>query len=223
MESNVTAEDIRLGDAVADVLKVFGIELQTESAPAPWFQKLLIEIIDSTLREYQHSKIGLRKHTPMLAWACRNLLELNVLIKYVLKSEADARRFIAHRLVDGIEIFKYAKTYQEFREPGSATPAIDETIRLAEEQKRSEGINETRFLSMAETADKVGMAKEYTYMSKVTSKLVHPTAWSILAMNDQGEFAGFKNIFFFASVRYMSATYEAIKIHVDAYGLKPRS
>jgi hypothetical protein len=51
-----------------------------------------VALINSTLREYRHSKIGLQTHTPLLAWACRNLRELDVLTKYVLRSEADARR-----------------------------------------------------------------------------------------------------------------------------------
>ncbi len=157
----------------------------------------------------------------MLAWACRDLLELDVLTKYVLKSEGDARRFIAHRLIDGVEIFKYARTYQLFQEPGSATPAIDDTIRMAEEQKALEGISETRFLNVAEIADQLGMAEEYAYMNKVASKLVHPTAWSVLAMNDEGEFAFFKSIFFFAAARYVSEIHEAIEGHVDVHGLKP--
>jgi hypothetical protein len=221
MEGCVTAEDIKLTDAVSAALREFGITVQEGDAPEPWFPNLLVKLINSTLREYQHSKIGLQKHTPMLAWACRDLLELDVLTKYVLNSEANARRFIAHRLIDGIEIFKYVKDYQLFHEPGSTTPAIDETIRMAEEQKAFEGISETKFLNVKKIAAQHGMAEEYLYMHKITSKLVHPTAWSVLAMNDEGEFALFKTSFFFAAARYVSETHEAIKQHVDVYGLKP--
>lgn len=221
MDGSVTQEDIRLTDAASAALREFGITVQQGEALEPWFPNLLVTVINSTLREYQHSKIGLQKHTPMLAWACRNLLELDVLTKYVLKSEANARRFIAHRLIDGVEIFKYAKAYQLFHEPESTTPAIDETIRMAEEQKALEGISETKFLNVAKIAGEIGMAEEYTYLNKVASKLVHPTAWSVLAMNDEGEFAFFKSIFFFTAARYVSEIHEAIKGHVDAHGLKP--
>jgi hypothetical protein len=157
----------------------------------------------------------------MLAWACRSLLELDVLTKYVLKSEANARRFIGHRLVDGIEIFRYAKDYQLFREPGSITPAIDETIRMAEEQEKMEGISETRFFDVVKIASQLQIAEEYKYVNKVASKLVHPTAWSVLTMNDEGEFAFFKSIFFFAAARYLSEIHVAIKEHVDVHGLRP--
>jgi hypothetical protein len=221
MAEIVTPEFIKLADTVAAELRRFGIQVQEGDAPEPWFPNLLIKLMNSTLLEYKHAKVGLEKHTPFLAWACRNLLELDVLTEYMLKSEANARRFIAHRLIDGIEISKYAKTYQLFHEPGSTTPAIDETIKTAEEQKQFEGIVETKFLNVVEIAGQVGMSEEYSYMNKVTSKLVHPTAWSVLAMNDEGEFAFFKNIFFFASVRYVSETHEAVKRHVGICGLKP--
>lgn len=221
MEGLITESEVALVDAVAAQLRTLGIAVQDGDSSAPWFPNLLVCIMNSTLREYQHSKIGLKKHTPLLAWACRNLLELDVLTKFVLQSEENARRFIGHRLVDGIDIFQQARSYQLFHEPGSSTPAIDETIRMAEEKKASENIHDTGFLSVAKLAGSVGMSKEYSYMNKVTSKLVHPTAWSVLAMNDEGEFAFFKSIFFFAGGRYLSEIHEAIKRHVDVYGLQP--
>jgi hypothetical protein len=221
MEGHVTAEDIKLTDVAAAALREFGLTVQTGDALEPWFPNLLCELINSTLREYQHSKIGLQKHTPMLAWTCRNLLELNVLTKYVLRSEANARNFIGHRLIDGIEIFRYAKDYQLFREPESNTAAMDEAIRIAEERKTFEKISETKFLNVEKIAGQLEMAEEYKYMNKVTSKFVHPTAWSVLARNDEGESALFKSIFFFAAARYLSEIYVAIQGHVGVHRLKP--
>jgi hypothetical protein len=92
---------------------------------------------------------------------------------------------------------------------------------MAEEQEKMEGISETRFFDVVKIASQLQIAEEYKYVNKVASKLVHPTAWSVLTMNDEGEFAFFKSIFFFAAARYLSEIRVAIKEHVDVHGLRP--
>ena len=51
-------------------------------------------------------------------------------------------------------------------------------------------------------SEEVGLKLEYQHLNKVCSELVHPTAWSLLAMNDEGEYAAFRPILLQSGVRH---------------------
>lgn len=221
MSTEVSDAEVELIDKEFDRLREFGISLSTIEVGEAWFPNLVTSLVNSTLREYKHLKIGLRKYTGLLAWAARNMLELHIFTRYALASEENTRRFIGDRLIDGIELFSAVRTYALYRDARTDTTAVDETIRIAKEQKIAESINEERYLSTSALAAKLGMLEEFQYMNKVASKLVHPTAWSILAMNDEGEYAHFKPILFFAGARYGSEIQQIIRAHCELHGLRP--
>jgi hypothetical protein len=148
-------------------------------------------------------------------------LELNIFTQYSLASEANARRFIGDRLIDGIGIFQSFKEWQLSLTPGVATQELDETLRKAQEQMTMEGITAARYLSTRDLAITLGMADEYVCMNKVCSKLVHPTAWSVLAMSDEGELGLLREILFNTGTRYGLQIGEKVKEHVEKHGLKP--
>jgi hypothetical protein len=162
----------------------------------------LVRLMNALLTEFQKLKAGFTKNTGMLAWACRNILELNIFIQYVLCSKSNLKRFLGDRLIDGIEIFETFKAWQLFYEPGALTPEIDETLRLARVRKDMEGLVEAKPLRAFPMSEEVGLALEYQHLNKVCSKLIHPTAWSLLAMNDEGEYAAFRPILLQSSVRH---------------------
>ena len=74
---------------------------------------------------------------------------------------------------------------------------------------------------MSDLARVVGMEDEYRHMNKVTSKLVHPTAFSVLAFADEGELRELKPIMFNVGNRYALEVYGEIKAHVDKSGMEP--
>jgi hypothetical protein len=209
-------------DAAFDQIKVFGVSIQEQEAEPMWFSNLLICFLNSCLREYRHLKIGREKYTGLLAWACRNLLELNIFTQYALISEANARRFIGDRLIDGIGIFTSLKEWYLTFNPGAVTPELDETIRIAREQLLAEGIEAGRYLSTRDLAAAVGLENDYAHINRVCSKLVHPTAWSVLAMNDEGELGQLKPILFNTGARYGLEIGEKIRKHVEQNGLAPK-
>lgn len=218
---DVTDDDVRAIDECFQGMIEFGIACESTETNAIWFANLLTCLLDSTIREYRHLKIGLEKDTGLEAWACRNPLELNIFTKYVLASEADARRFIGDRLIDGIQIFKSFQDWIERVDPNAQTTPLKETLRIAHEQLTVEGINYGRHLSTRELAGKVGLAEDYAHMNKVCSKLVHPTAWSVLAMNDEGELGQLKSILFFSGARHGLKIGQQIEAHVAKNGLLP--
>jgi hypothetical protein len=169
----------------------------------------------SILREYQHLKLGYEEDTTLEAWACRNLLELDIYVKYVLISEANAKRFIGDITIDGIELFESMKTWVAYYEPTIKTPALDETLRLAYERKTSEGVAEKTHLEVRDLAEEVRMTADYRHTNRLCSKLVHPTAWSVLSMNDEGEYAAFRPMLFNTGVRYGLDGFNTIREYAE--------
>jgi len=203
-------------------IKQLAVSIDEGETDAEWFVSLLFCLLSSCLREYKHLKIGYEKYTGLGAWACRNLLELNIFTQYVLLSERNARRFIGDRLIDGTDIFESSRDWLLNLNPEAQTPELDETIRKTRELMEAERIEGVGHLRTRALAAEMGMIDDYRYMNKLCSKLVHPTAWSVLAMNDEGELAQIKVILFNQGVRYGLEMGDAIREHIDRHGLKPR-
>jgi hypothetical protein len=111
MAELLSDSEIDLVDRAFAQIRDFGITLQDQDTRTLWFRNLLICILNTTLREYQHLKIGYRKSTGFLAWACRNLLELDIYAQYALLSKANAKRFVDDRIIDADDIFESFKTW----------------------------------------------------------------------------------------------------------------
>jgi hypothetical protein len=109
---------------------------------------------------------------------------------------------MGHITIDGIEIFQSIKEWVNHYEPGSKTPELDETLRHTYERKASEGLADTKFLDTRQLAEEVGMTADYKYIAKVCSKLVHPTAWSVLSKSSGTEEAQFRHMLFHIGARF---------------------
>jgi len=206
-------------------LKQFGNELKPADEKNGWFFQIVFELIDATLSNYDQLKIGYNhKNSHMLAWACRNLLELAIFTKFVLICEANARRFAEDRLVDGCDIITALKALELHIDPKSDTTLLDDALARMQAQMAIEGVTAKRYLNTGTLADTVGMKEEYLCMNRVCSKLVHPTAWSILAVN-KGEdaFSQSRPILFQTGARYGCDLYLAIKDHCASHGMKPKT
>jgi hypothetical protein len=91
-------------------------------------------------------------------------------------------------------------------------------------QKTVEGVTAKRYLATGDLAKEVGMKEDYAAMNKVCSKLVHPTAWSVLAMNKgTNSFPQARDILFASGVGYISQIYLATDAHNASQGMKPNS
>jgi hypothetical protein len=69
-----------------------------------------------TQRDFDHDGY-VAGNLNLIAWASRNLLELTVFTKYVLKSGANARRFGDDRLIDGCELIVSLRDLEHFYDP----------------------------------------------------------------------------------------------------------
>ena len=123
--------------------------------------------------------------------------------------------FCGGKVIDGIELFESMKEWMNYVSPAITTPELDETLRLAYERKASEGIADKRFLDVRQLAGEVGMTADYKHTFKLCSKLVHPTAWSVLSMNDEGENAAFRPMLFHSGVRFGIDAFNTIREYAE--------
>lgn len=215
---------IELTDIAFTQFRDFGSSLKPVDEKNGWFFQIVFELMDASLSNYDQLRVGyLENNSPLLAWSCRNLLELAILTKYVLVSEANARRFADDRLIDGCDIIASLRTLELYLNPRSDTTLLDDALVRMRTQMVAEGVTATKFLATSALADVVGMKEDYACMNRVCSKLVHPTAWSILAMNkEDNSFSQSRLIFFQAGAQYGCNVYLAVKTHNAMYGMKPK-
>jgi hypothetical protein len=157
---------------------------------------------------------------PGTAAACRNLLELSIFTKFVLKSRIHLFEFAADRLIDGLQLAKGLRTLEEQLTPGIESSTITTAIRAFEAQLSTENIYRTKYLKMDEVANAVGMKSQYQNLNQVCSKFVHPTSWSLLTADRSLERFPFAcELFLGQGSLLFSSIYVDMQVHLRAHGL----
>ena len=175
-------------------LQLLDEEFRSQSRP---LDPVLAGLLDAAVREYRHLRIGLEESTALVAWACRNLLELNIYTQYVLSSEANAQRFTGEQLADGIAIFDAFETWAARNDPALVTPPIRAVLaELADRKSREEAAAPERPLSVKYLSAQAGLADEYANITRLCAKLTHPSVFSILAGADEGDLPLLRPILF---------------------------
>jgi hypothetical protein len=216
--------DLTVTDRAYNDVRSFGLQMYNTPSKSVWFQNILTCLLDAILREYDNLRIGMDKDSTLLvAWGCRNSLELNVLTKYVLQSGANAKNFADDVWIDAIDVFSSFREWLRFHSPTSQAPGLDQTIADLQSQKTSIGIVRNTYLHVSDIAKAVGFEEEYKRMHKATSKLVHPTAFSVLGNPDERENFGseLRQNFFLAGIRYGLDAFTEMKEHVEKHGVEP--
>ena len=203
-----SAEELELLDAAFAELHACGMELTALSGRLP---RLLIGLLNAALREYQHLKLGLKHSTPMVAWACRNLLELHIYTRYALSSEDAAGRLISERLNDGVEIFDAFQTWLARNDPALLPPSVDEALRVLNEQKADAAAADAPPLKLKRMAADVGLSDEFTNMTRLAQKLAHPNAFGILEQGEENEIATLRPFLFRAGAGHGLEILRAIR------------
>ena len=213
--TEIPEEELELLDGAFADLRAFGMELQAQGG---WFPGLLAGLLNATLREYQHLRLGLRHSTAMVAWACRNLLDLHIYTRYALAAEDHAKRLVGERLIDGIELYDSFQTWLARNDAALVPPAVAESLRGLTGQLADAGLAETPPLKLKRLAAEVGLADEWANMGRLSLKLAQPSAFSVLAEED--DLALLKPILFRAGAGHGLEIFRAMKERLG--GRNPR-
>lgn len=216
---------VPLGDAdtPAQKLLAVGNSLKPIDDANYYFFEIVRELVDAAVKNFHELRRGyVTGNLNLIAWASRNLLELTVFTKYVLKSGANARRFGDDRLIDGCELIVSLRDLEHFYDPSALTPALDDALKRMEDQKAAENVTATRHLETSVLSREVGMEQEFRSMNRVSSKLVHPTAWSTLAENaGRSSHPEAKDLLFATGIAYISQIYMEVRDFNRARGMLP--
>lgn len=215
--------------------RLLAISIPTDEASGSFYHIMSV-LTDSARCNYQCLRRAHRCDDQiMMAWACRNLLEITIFSKYVLLSEQNASEFAVDRLIDAVEIGIALKKLQDLinreiaadggtlagqpmrESPIGADQIIDKYTKLLD----MEQVSRRRPLKMIELARKVGLGDAYDGMNKLCSKLVHPTAWSLFTAEVGSErFPEVSEIFLVYGAQYYAMIFAEFLPHVRQWGLR---
>lgn len=162
-----------------------------------------------------------------LAWACRNLLELNVFMKNVLTSKARLKEFADYRWGDAIQMVerlvelesKYGKLDSQSTPKVSPT-ALQSRLSKLNQQKAAEKVTLEGHLITRQWANAVGRVDEFDIINKVCSKFVHPTVWFVMTEDiGSARFPDVFELFFLHGTTYFSEMFADLKEHINKCGL----
>jgi hypothetical protein len=214
--TEISDEELELLDGAFAELRAFGMQLRGQEAAT---LRLLTGLLNATLREYQHLRLGLKHSIAMVTWACRNLLDLQIYTRYALASEDHARRLAGESLMDGIELFDAFQAWLARNDAELVPAAVAEALHSMTEQRADAGLAETPPLKLKRLAAEVGLADEWANMGRLSLKLAQPNALFILG--DGGEVADWKPILFRAGAGHGLEIFRLMKEHLQ--GQRPRS
>lgn len=210
-------------DAIAQKLLAVGNSLKPVDDAHNYFFEIVHELLDAAIKNFSELRRGnVTGNLNLIAWASRNLLELTVFMKYVLRSGANARRFADDRLVDGCELIIALRDLEHHYDPSAPTPGLDDALKRMEDQKVAESVTATKHLETSALAREVGMEQEFRSLNRVSSKLVHPTAWSTLAENaGRSSYPEAKDLLFATGIAQISQIYLDVREYDKARGMMP--
>jgi hypothetical protein len=203
------------------VQKIELLVKQIDVAPTKnaWFGSLLKDILNASIRELSHLRLGLEISTPIATWACRNTLELTIIAKYVLSNKQNADKFTNDLLIDGKEMFHAVRDWVQ--QHGEVSEPVLQTIANFEREIIRQGVIQRKHLEIADISKEVNYYEEYRTMNRLTSKLVHMSALSVMEDYDQGEMVMLRSLMCNSGVRYVAQTYNDIREYVEEHGAEP--
>lgn len=201
-------------------IQAFGIRLEGAPTKTPWFHNLLCGLLSALLRQHHNISLGLRESTPLLAWGCRNTLELNICTKYALLGGNYAKSFVDDMWIDGLEVFSGFRSWLRFRGVQVSTVELDAIITNLKAGKAEHGVTRSTPLRMRSMAEMVGFSEAFRNFNKLSSKLLHQTAYSVLLLGDRDERA-LRQVLFDYAVQFAVEAFSGIQHHVDENGVEP--
>jgi hypothetical protein len=216
------SDNPKLIAALLQKTKELMTRLEQTPSQTQWFKDLLIGILMATIREIEHLELGFTHSTPMVSWACRNALELGIITEFVLSKRQNADDFSNDALIDGFEMFSAISEWMKHRKPDAPIPQpVLDTIANLKQAIVKENVKRTGHLQMSLMAKDGAHREEYKHMNRVTSKLVHPTGFSIMTDFDKDELEFLRPGLHDNGFRYVLQIYNAINDYVGKQGLEP--
>jgi hypothetical protein len=171
-------------------------------------------------RELRHVALFYPADVAGLAWAARNLFELNLIVRHVLSTEENFRSWLGQAIGDEQDFLSAVLAYADYPLDGGSRRAIEQR-RLAlagmAERHRLQPAKPFRVQALAAA---LGEQEEYGALFKLFSKYVHPSSLYINAYAHTPPEISWLNVFLVKAQFYAGDTIGRIS---QAVGLEAPS
>jgi hypothetical protein len=184
-----------------------------------WYVDIFVALALGIEGSYRDLNLAFDDHRlNRVAWAARNLMELELWSHFVTVSRVNAKEFHDDRLVDGKDLMTRLIGLLSPHDP--LKPFLDPITQMdmkLDSEMALAGIEDDRtHIKIASIAKSRGTQAEYYTMNSLLSKLVHPTAFSILAAIDEKDTSLNCEILLFVGCHYCNIALDRINAHLKA-------
>lgn len=166
--------------------------------------------------------VGQTAATETLAWHTRNLFELNLIVRYVLKSSKNLDLWEGQTAKDEIDFLRGILGVVSDKESSDAK-VIAERIAHVQSLVERHGVQvptSKEKLGYLDMASSLGLEDEYRALYRLFSKYVHPSSWLVNTSDENAQCWQYRQIFIIRAQMYAWDTYTRL---CHALGIEPRS
>jgi hypothetical protein len=159
------------------------------------------KILLKAIKEFKRIKDS-NLDNEVLAYATRNMFELNMIYQYTCINNDNLREWIGNKAQDEIEIYEGILKISE--KPNSIEEKIiKDRIDHIKALAQKHNYKLSKQLTTKTLSERVGLVKEYDGLFKLYSKFVHPTSWLINSKDEEINSLQYKNIFLIQFQTYL--------------------
>ena len=123
--------------------------------------------------------------------------------------------------MDALDVFSSFRKWFAALEPTLPTPELDAVLKTFQDTRADVGINRKKYRTTRELAQVLSREADYDHANKVSSKLIHPTAWSLLSVDLEKDDVLMHPYIYQAGSKYFAESFLRIRNYVARYGTKP--
>jgi len=187
------------------------------------FRRTLARLVERVREENRVLAFDDASTIPQIAWASRNLAELRILARFVCRSQANLERFNNDIFTTGPGTLESLLQLSNniAKEAGSPMRASPHQYRRAARMKQARveaGLGKESPLMAGMLAARVGLEKEYQFLSRVTSPLIHPSAISVLRTFD---LESYRQSLTILGLKLVTDVILDARSHIGKHGFRP--
>lgn len=172
----------------------------------------IYNLVNSTSLQVELLARYLGDPVQVIAFVCRNLYEVNLIIRCIFDSPNKAREWLFEMGFDEREALQ---GFISTAPPAAVEPVNTLKERLAEIEgvMLRAGVAPARSPTTRALAESVGQLDEYTSLFKFLSKFVHPTSWTVNGPAAEIQSMEYRNLLVISAQRYALDTLERVRLH----------
>lgn len=153
---------------------------------------------------------AMNRYVDEIAWRTRNLFELNLSLKYILKSDKNLQKYISLGIQEELDFIRIAlEKNTDTTDPNVLQ--LQTRISSFETALKEKGISErTRRLTLKNMALEVSMTDEYRKFFGFISRYVHPSGWFILSEPRESFSSAYRGLLIYRGLLYSLDSYKRI-------------